>query len=67
MTKLLITQQPLKLEQKISTYLESLEFYVCLNKFVNNRTLQIKLAADFYQQPSYLVGERASLPVTTAQ
>jgi hypothetical protein len=32
-----------------------------LTKFENYQILLNKLAADFWQQPSYLVGERASL------
>jgi hypothetical protein len=45
--------------EKISTDMESLEFL--LTTLENNRIYLIKLDTDFYRQPSYLVGERASL------
>ncbi len=57
---MLITQQLLKLEKK-RTYLESLKFHKLMTKFENYNFHQIKLTTDFQLQPSYLVGERASL------
>ena len=36
-------------------------FDVFLTKFKNNQILHSKISTDFYQQPSYLVSERASL------
>jgi len=46
--KMLFTQQPLKLEKKISTYLETLEFFdVCLIKFENYQILLDKISHRF--------------------
>ncbi len=50
----------IKLEKKMSTCLESLEFY----KLFDLNAIKfyfIKLVTDLYWQPSYLLGERASL------
>jgi hypothetical protein len=51
--------------EKLSTYLESLEFWkffdVCLTKFENYHILLNKICHRFLCQPSYLVGVRASL------
>ncbi len=50
--------------EKISTYLESLEFYkffdVCLTKFENYQVLVVKLSTDLQWQPSYLLDDGAS-------
>jgi len=51
-----------KAREKISSYFESLEFLMCV--YLNLNTIKlylIKLAEDIDWQPSYLLGERASL------
>ncbi len=64
-TRLLKTQQPLKLDKKnkhrfgISRILGI--FVACLTKFKNNKFDLIKLPTDFYWKPSYLLCERAKL------
>ncbi len=64
-TELLITQQQPKLDKKMSTDLESLEFYnifdVCLTKFKNNLILFDKISHIFQlTMKLFLLGERAS-------
>ncbi len=53
-----------KANEKISVDFDSFEFkklfYECLTKLKNIKFYVIKLATDFYGQPSYLLGERAS-------
>jgi hypothetical protein len=62
-TNLLITQQPLKLDKKAHVWiLRILDFFVYV--WLNLKTIKfnlMKLATDFYWQPSYLLVERASL------
>ncbi len=62
--KIAINSTTARAREKISTDLESSEFYIFFTYvWLNLRTIKfyfIKLATDFYWQPNYLLGERAS-------
>ena len=64
-TKLLITQQTLKQEKNKRRFgiLGILESFWCMFWLKTVKFYLIKLATDFYWQPSYFLGERASFNI----